>query len=58
MKRPLLINVTTTIYFITEHYNLSKSDGKRTKTLTNVSKQMNTWTANHNYIFRKYFHSL
>ena len=42
MKRPLLINITATNYFITEHYNLSKYDRKRTKTLTNVSKQMNT----------------
>lgn len=41
MKRPLLINITETNYFITEHYNLSTSDGKRTKTLKNVSKQMN-----------------
>ena len=45
-------------YLITERYNLSKAEGKRRKKLTNVSKQMNTWSANHNYIFRKYFYSL
>lgn len=42
MKRPLLTNITATNYFVTEHYNLSKSDGKRKKSVTNLSKQMNT----------------
>ena len=42
MTRPILTNITATNYFITEHYKLRKSDGKRTKTATNLSKQMNT----------------